>query len=96
MNKKTKKWLLILCILSFLVFMFFKLNERIKLVELTSINVETENQLNVDKVIVYQGYYTINRKNDAEMFENKYDKVVFEGNGTGKIKTEYGENDFFL
>lgn len=96
MNKKTKKWLLILCILSFLVFMFFKLNERIKLVELTSINVETENQLNVDKVIVYQGYYTINRKNDAEMFENKYDKVVFEGNGTGKIKTEYGENDFLV
>ena len=66
------------------------------MVELTSIHVEAENQLDVEKVIVYQGYYTINRKSDAEMFDNKFDKVVFDGNGTGKIKTEYGENDFLV
>jgi hypothetical protein len=96
MNKKTKKWLLILCLLAISVFLFFKFNERVKLIELTSIHVETENQLDVEKVIVYQGYYTINRKSDAEMFDNKYDQIVFEGNGTGKIKTEYGENDFLV
>ncbi|WP_445455559.1 hypothetical protein [Flavobacterium sp. HNIBRBA15423] len=96
MNEKTKRGVLILCILAILVFLFFKFNERIKLVELTSINVETENQLETEKVIVYQGYYTINRKNDAEMFDNEYDQVVFDGNGTGKIKTDYGENDFLV
>jgi hypothetical protein len=96
MNKKAKRWLLILCFLAVSVFLFFKFNERIKLIELTSIQVETENQIDVEKVIVYQGYYTINRKSDAEMFGNKFDKIVFEGNGTGKIKTEYGENDFLV
>ncbi|MEO0045308.1 MAG: hypothetical protein RL705_499, partial [Bacteroidota bacterium] len=51
MNKKTKKWLLILCLLAISVFLFFKFNERVKLIELTSIHVETENQLDVEKVI---------------------------------------------
>lgn len=96
MNKKTKRLVLIFCVLAISVFLLFKFNQRIKLVELTSINVETENQIDVEKVIVYQGYYTINRKSDVEMFGNKYDEVVFDGNATGKIKTDYGENDFLV
>lgn len=96
MSKKTKKMVLLFCILAISVFLLFKFNERIKIVELSSINIETENQLDIKKVIVYQGYYTINRKNDAEMFANKSHEVVFNGNGTGKIKTEYGENDFLV
>ena len=96
MYKKTQKMVFLFCILAISVFLLFKFNERIKIIELTSINVETENQLDIEKVIVYQGYYTINRKSDAEMFGNKYHEVVFNGNGTGKIKTEYGENDFLV
>jgi len=96
MNKKTKKLVLILCVLAISIFLIFKINKMIKIVELTSINVETENQLDVEKVKVYQGYYTIERKSDAEMFENKYDEIVFDGKGNGKIKTEYGENDFLV
>lgn len=88
--------LLIFCCVALTVFAFLQLNKMIKIIELTSINVETDNQLNVEKIKVYQGHYTINRKNDAEMFDHKYDQIVFDGKGTGNIKTEYGENDFLV
>ena len=96
MNKKAKKWLLILSIFLVSIFLFFKINQRIKIIELTSINVETENQIDVEKVKIYQGYYTINRENDAEIFNDKFAKIVFDGKANGKIKTDYGENDFLV
>ena len=96
MSKKTQKLALLFCILAISVFLLFKFNERIKIVELTSINVETENEIDVEKVRIYQGYYTINRENDAEIFNDKSAKIVFDGKSNGKAKTEYGENDFLL
>jgi hypothetical protein len=96
MNKKAKKWLLILSIILISTFLLFKINQRIKIIELTSINVETENQIYVEKVKIYQGYYTINRENDAEIFNDKFAKIVFDGKANGKIKTDYGENDFLV
>lgn len=96
MNKKAKKWLLILSIILISTFLFFKINQRIKIIELTSINVETENKIDIEKVKIYQGYYTINRENDAEIFNNKFSKIVFDGKSNGKIVTDYGENDFLL
>ena len=96
MNKKAKKWLLILSIILVSTFLFYKINQRIKIIELTSINVETENEIDVEKVKIYQGYYTINRENDAEIFNDKSAKIVFDGKSNGKAKTEYGENDFLL
>ena len=50
MNKKAKKWLLILSIILVSTFLFYKINQRIKIIELTSINVETENEIDVEKV----------------------------------------------
>ena len=96
MNKKAKKCLLILSIILISTFLFFKINQRIKIFELTSINVETENQIDVEKVKVYQGFYSINRENDSELFNNKFSEIVFDGKSNGKIKTEYGENDFLI
>ncbi|NJM79484.1 MAG: hypothetical protein HC854_07560, partial [Flavobacterium sp.] len=78
------------------IFLFFKINQRIKIIDLTSIKVQTENNLDVEKVIIYQGYYTINRENDEEIFNNKFSKIVFEGKSNGKIITDYGENDFLV
>jgi hypothetical protein len=77
-------------------FAFFQLNKIIKIIEFTSINIEVETPLNIKKVKVYQGYYSINRKSDAEMFNDTSNQVVFDGKGNGKIKTEYGENDFLV
>ena len=96
MDKKTKKWLLTLIIIAILVFLLFKINQTIKFFELTSINVKTENQLDVEKVKIYQGLYTINRENDAEIFNDKFAEIIFEGKSNGKIKTDYGENDFLI
>ena len=96
MNRITKKWLLILSIILVSTFLFFKINQRIKIIELTSINVETENEIDVEKVKIYQGYYTINRENDAEIFNNKFAKIVFDGKANGNIITDYGENDFLV
>ena len=96
MNKKAKKWLLILSIIIISTFLFFKINQRIKIIDLTSINVETGNKLDVEKVKIYQGYYTINRENDEEIFNNKFSKIVFDGKSNCKIITDYGENDFLV
>ncbi|PKB15199.1 hypothetical protein [Flavobacterium sp. 5] len=96
MNKKTKKWLIIISCLVSLIFAFFNLNKIIKIIDFTSINVQTENGIDAEKVKIYQSFYSINRKNDSELFENKHAKLVFEGNDNGKIKTEYGENCFLV
>jgi hypothetical protein len=88
--------LIVVCFVLVTVFAFFQINKIIKIIELTSINVKTETPLNIETVKVYQGYYSINRKSDAEMFNDTSNQVVFDGKGNGKIKTEYGENDFLV
>lgn len=91
-----KRILVVACFVLVTVFAFFQINKIIKIIELTSINVKTETPLNIEKVKVYQGYYSINRKSDAEIFNDTSNQVVFDGKGNGKIKTEYGENDFLV
>lgn len=98
MSKKTIKKLIVLGIIFLLVFLLFKLNGIFKVVELTSIRVETHAPLEKNKVLIYQGYYSINRNNDAEMFQyfTSTSKIVFDKEDTGEIKTDYGENDFLI
>lgn len=55
MNKKVKICLLILSVILISTFLLFKINQRIKIIELTSINVEMKNQLDIEKVKNYQG-----------------------------------------
>lgn len=88
--------LIVVCLVLVMVFTLFQINKIIKIIELTSINVKTEIPLNIEKVKVYQGHYSINRKSDAEMFYNIHNQIIFNGKGNGKIKTEYGENDFLV
>lgn len=90
------KWILFLGLILIFAFLFLKINQRIKIIELTSINVKVEDNLDIKKVKVYQGFYTINRKNDSEIFDNKNSIIVFDGKAKGKIKTEHGENDFLV
>lgn len=97
MNRKTKKWLIVLGGIILLVFLLFKLNETFKVVELTSINVEAVAPLDKNKVNVFQGFYSINRKSDSEIFQYYgMAKALFDKHDTGEIKTEYGENDFLV
>jgi uncharacterized membrane protein len=96
MNKKSKKWLVIIGIIIISTFLLFKVNQIVKIFELTSVNVETKNQLDVEKVKIYQGNYTINRDNDKDIFDDKLSKIVFDGKANGRIKTDYGENDFLV
>ena len=97
MNKITKKWLFVLGIIFLLFFLLFKLNETFKIVELTSIKVEVEKPLDKNKINIFQSFYSLNRKNDSEIFDyNENTKLVFDKHDTGKIKTEYGENDFLV
>lgn len=80
--------LIIACVVLVMVFTFFQINKMIKIIELTTIKVETKNALSIEKVKVYQGFYSINRKNDSEMFYNIYNQIIFDGVDNGKIKTE--------
>jgi hypothetical protein len=96
MNNQTKKWLIIFSVLSILVIAFFLLNKTVKLIDYSSIKVESKNGLQIKKVKIHQGYFSINRKNDSELFKYKNPKIVFDGKETNLIKTEYGENDFLI
>jgi hypothetical protein len=96
MKNQTKKGLIIFGVLSALIIAFFQLNKTIKLIDYSSIKVESKNGLQIEKVEIHQGYFSINRKNDSELFEYKNPKIVFDGKETNLIKTEYGENDFLI
>nr|WP_315198370.1 hypothetical protein [uncultured Flavobacterium sp.] len=96
MKNQTKKWLIIFSLLSILVIAFFQLNKTIKLIDYNSIKVESKNGLQIEKVEIHQGYFSINRKNDSELFKYKNPKIVFNRKETNLIKTEYGENDFLV
>jgi len=46
---------------------------------------------------VIQGFFSINRKNDLELFhEWPDDQIIYNGSNSHKPETEYGENDFLV
>ena len=96
MNIQTKKSLIIFSVLLVLVIAFFQLNKTIKLIDYSSIKVESKNGLQIEKVEIHQGYFSINRKDDSELFNYKNPKIVFDGKETNLIETKYGENDFII
>ena len=94
--KKSK--IIILCFFTICVLTlgFLQLNKIIKIIDFSSINVKIENELDIEQVKIIQGFFSINRESDEELFIDKNPKIVFNGNKKVKIKTEYGENDFLV
>ncbi len=45
---------------------------------------------------IYQGFFTINRDNDFELFENNSKTLFYDGRKRRKIITDHGENDFLI
>lgn len=45
---------------------------------------------------IYQGFFTINRDNDFELFENNSKTLFYNGRNLKKIITDHGENDFLV
>lgn len=76
---------------------FYLFNKHFKLVDLSTISVSTDNELSKRKVEIRRGFYSINRKNDQELFLNdNADRTVYYGMQNGLLKTDYGENDFLI
>ena len=76
---------------------FYLFNRQLKLVDLSTISVSTENDLSKGKVIIKRGFYSINRKNDQELFsKDNNHRIVYDGMQNGLLKTDYGENDFLI
>lgn len=72
-------------------------NRHFKLVDLSTISVSTDDHLSKSKVKIKRGIYTINRKNDQELFAKENgDWTVYNGMQNGLLKTDYGENDFLI
>lgn len=94
-----KKKLLIASI-TFLViglFAFYIFNTHYKLVDLSTINVSTDDSLSKLKVKIKRGCYSIDRKNDSELFaKDNGSKTVYNGIQNGLLNTDYGENDYLI
>ena len=76
---------------------FYRFNRHFKLIDLSVVHVTTSGQLSTAKVRIQRGIYSIERKNDQELFANgQHNRTVYNGFQTGLLKTDYGENDFLI
>ncbi len=72
-------------------------NRSFKLVDLSTISVSTDNDLSKSNVQIKRGFYSIDHKNDQELFLNDNgDRTVYNGMQNGLLNTDYGENDFLI
>ena len=61
-----------------------------------SYSIYVDNSLSKNDFKIYQGFFTINRENDYELFDNVTRVPFFDGNKKTKIKSDHGENDFLI
>ena len=95
MKKKLIIATVILVTIGVIGFYFF--NRNFKLVDLSTISVSTDNDLSKSNVQIKRGFYSIDRKNDQELFLNDNgDRTVYDGMQNGLLNTDYGENDFLI
>jgi hypothetical protein len=67
------------------------------LVNLNKLSVRSTPPLTDSKVKVVQGFFSINRKNDLELFYDwQDDRIIYNGCDSHKPKTEHGETDFLV
>ena len=67
------------------------------IVNLNKLSVSSSPPLTDNKVKVIQGFFSINRKNDSELFYDwPADQIIYNGGNSHKPETEHGENDFLV
>jgi hypothetical protein len=67
------------------------------IVNLNKLSVRSSPPLTDSKVKVIRGFFSINRKNDSELFYDRPDdQIVYNGGNSHKPETEHGENDFLV
>ncbi len=59
------------------------------------INVSTKDGLKIENVEIKNGFVSINRENDSELFSNGM-RTVFKGKDKNNLETIFGENDFLV
>jgi hypothetical protein len=60
-----------------------------------SLNVRIDLPLLSEKLKIYQGFFSINRKSDSEIILNRGTKI-YDGTIIKQLENDYGENDFLL
>ena len=92
-----KKLLYIILGLILILSAFWVANRHFKIVDLSTINVETDSSLDRAKVKIERGYFDGNRQTDTALFSGDARKwTVFNGHRCGLLHTDYGENDFLI
>ncbi|MBL7944439.1 MAG: hypothetical protein JNN32_00135 [Flavobacteriales bacterium] len=92
-----RRWLIALVALVVGVVLFFQVNRRYKMIDMSSLDVSVSPGLELDSVQIRRGFYSIDRTNDGELFSGAVnDRVVFDGHQVGLLRTDYGENDFLI
>ena len=91
-----RRWFFIIGSLIATSSLFFWANTHLKMIDMSSLRVTVGLSLSLDSVQVSKGFYSINRTNDLELFNNDYDRLIFHGHQVGGLDTDYGENDFLI
>ncbi len=87
-NKLTLIVVIVLLALAIVVFLKFTFTNQIY--------VHTLNGLTNKKVKIIKGRFTINRKNDKEIFNKPSNDIIYNGFQNKLLFSEYGENDFLI
>ena len=92
-----KKLFLIIVGVVLVLSAFWAANRHFKIIDLSSISVETNGSLDRAKVKIERGYFDGNRQSDSVLFAGDARKwTVFDGHSCGLLHTDYGENDFLI
>ena len=96
-QSRMRRWFIILGALVLGIVLFFQVNQRYKILDMSSMSVSASPGLLIDSVQIRRGFYSINRSNDTELFDGtSNDRLVFDGHQVGALDTDYGENDFLI
>jgi hypothetical protein len=92
-----KRWVILLIVGTGALAFAFWVNTWYKMIDLSSLDVRVGDDMSVDSVKVVRGFYSIDRANDLELFQdNVGDRTVYDGRQIGPLDTDYGENDFLI
>lgn len=98
-KRKRIIWISVICSIGLISFwQFIKLNRIHGFIGCNSINITVKEPLVKNKLLIYKGFYSINRENDETLFKlpAKQSQILFDGINVKEQKFEYGENDFLL
>ncbi|HEV8513503.1 MAG TPA: hypothetical protein VGQ59_09505 [Cyclobacteriaceae bacterium] len=95
-----KYWILVITVTGLLLITFYRLLPTLTehgIVNLNKLVVTTKEPLIPDKVKVIEGFFSINRHDDSELFYNWSDsQIIYDGVNKHRPTTGHGENGFLI